>query len=208
MFNAICIKLDRNSSISQYFVEILQNFYLIDEINDDIKAEKTWKLLVHATNRIINDLNSSKQIQTEHVNETNKTDKASILPPPPPPPFSQVPLKGLSTVPTSVPPPPPPPPTLFQNFLPNHMKNDSSIPQPPPINTNIDFQEKFPVAPPPPTIPPLYQNISKDSNNNSINSTLVVNPILEFIPRANKNLKSLNWDILPDNAISKLFYQN
>jgi hypothetical protein len=194
LFNAICIKLDRNSSISHHFVEILQHFYLIDEINDDYKAEKTWKLLVHATNCIVNNLNVSKQIQTEQNYDTNAMDipsdrtqtSSSTLP-------ENLLIGSSIGLPPPPPPPPLPPPLAISDFPP--LGSGPPQPPPPPPLAISDFP---PLGSGPPPPPPLFSNVHKDSNNNPN----FINPILQFIPRANKNLKSLNWDKIPDNVIS------
>jgi hypothetical protein len=135
-------------------------------------------------------LPSLKNHVLSQANKDTQVPPPAPPPPPPPPPF----FGGLSG---SAPPPPPPPP-----FFIGSSGTDPLSSPPPPSSYNGSTGSK---APPPPP-PPLSCEFNKTNSSFPAFMNPLANipsPIFSLVPKTSKAVKNLNWQKLPDSAMSK-----
>ena len=218
LFNAICLKTQQSIEYHQKFVEILQVLFLADEGDGGIKMnkeklDKVWEKLVEASK------NATTNLKNEVVESETQTDEYQIqsnsspaiiqelhLCPPPPPPFPASLLPTLKIHVLSpenkenqVPPPAPPPPTPpFFGGL-----SGSAPPPPPPPPFFSGSSGAGPLSPPSP--PPSCEFNKTNSSFPTFMNPLVniPSPIFSLVPKTSKAVKNLNWQKLPDSAMSK-----
>ncbi len=140
------------------------------------------------------------------LSQANKDTQVPPTAPPPPPPF----FGGLSG---SAPPPLPPPPPFFGGE-----SGSAPPPPPPPIFSGSSWTDPLSSPPPPPSYngstgcqappppPPPSCEFSKTNSSFPTFMNPLVNipsPIFSLVPKTSKAVKNLNWQKLPDSAMSK-----